>query len=215
MGIEVRGTKDVNRRLFFKQVGATLGRAGLAGGLVAGFLSLRGSRTPPEGVRGALGVVRPPGSLAEQEFLASCIRCTRCSDACEAQCILLFGPEGGTFQGTPYLFPNTKGCTMCLKCGPACPTGAIVPLEQKEEVAMGTAVVDTRLCVSHNGTGVCGACHTACSLRNRAITQDFRNAPVVHPEFCTGCGLCEEVCIVHDRRAIQVHSSRRWSKEVG
>ena len=75
---------------------------------------------------------------------------------------------------------------------------------------MGTAVVDDRLCVSINGTGVCGACFTACPLRGKAITQTMRNAPEVHAEYCTGCGLCEEFCIVDDRkglRAIQVHTT--------
>ena len=52
-----------------------------------------------------------------------------------------------------------RACTLCLKCGEACPTGAIVPLVEKDEARMGEAVVDERLCVSHNGTGVCGACH--------------------------------------------------------
>ena len=97
---------------------------------------------------------------------------------------------------------------MCLECGKACPNEAIVVLESMTEVAMGTAEVDERLCVSHNGTGMCGACHTVCPLRNRAINQDYRNAPVVDPEHCTGCGLCEEICIVRDRRAIRVRTTR-------
>ncbi len=206
---------STSRRDFFRQTAASAGRLGLAAGVLGGFLSLRQSRATPTGARGALGMVRPPGSLSESEFLARCIRCTRCSDACEAICILLFGPEAGPSQGTPYLLPGDRGCTMCLACGPACPTGAILPLDQKREVAIGVAVVDERLCVSHNGTGVCGACHTVCPFRNRAITQDFRNAPVVHPEFCTGCGLCEEVCIVRDRRAIQVKTGRVWPDAVG
>ncbi len=73
---------------------------------------------------------------------------------------------------------------------------------------MGVAEVDKRVCVSHNGTGVCGACFTICPLRGDAITQDIRNAPVVHVDHCVGCGLCEEVCIVRDRRAIRVTTPR-------
>ena len=73
---------------------------------------------------------------------------------------------------------------------------------------MGTAVVDDRTCVSINGTGVCGACHTACPLRDSAITQGLRNAPTVHEEFCVGCGLCEEACIVKGIKAIRVFSGR-------
>lgn len=104
---------------------------------------------------------------------------------------------------------------MCLKCGEACPTDAIRPLSVKEDIRMGTAVVDDRLCVSINGTGVCGACFTACPLRGEAITQNMRNAPEVHPEFCTGCGLCEQFCIVDERRgvrAIQVTTNRAWTR---
>ncbi|MFT5366466.1 MAG: ferredoxin-type protein NapH [Candidatus Latescibacterota bacterium] len=206
--------RETDRRNFFKRVGKSLGQTALGGGVLTGFLHLRKSRTAPVEARGPLGIVRPPGSVGEPDFLAKCIRCTRCADACEAQCILLFGPEGGTHQGTPYIFPNVKGCTMCLQCGEACPTGALVPLIEKHDVKMGVAVVDERLCVSHNGTGICGACHTVCPLRNKAIVQDYRNAPIVDSNFCTGCGLCEEICIVRDRRAIQVKTDRTWNEEV-
>lgn len=209
MDDEANKADSPRRRAFLKQAGAALGRVGLIGGMLAGFGSFRGSEAPLQGERGRLGVLRPPGAGPEADFLALCIRCTRCADACEAQCIRYFGPEAGRHQGTPYLIPDERGCTMCLACGEACPADALKPLSVMSEVAMGTAVVDERLCVSHNGTGVCGACHTACPLKNRAITQDFRNAPVIHPEHCTGCGLCEEVCIVRDRRAIQVKTRRR------
>ncbi len=203
-----------NRRNFFKRASHYLGQAALVGSLLGGFLHLRKGKKMPVEARERLGLVRPPGSLQEAEFLAKCIRCTRCSDACEVNCIVLFGPEGGKHQGTPYIFPNIKGCTMCLLCGLACPTGAIVPLTTRRDVKMGVAVVDERLCVSHNGTGVCGACHTVCPFRNQAIVQDIRNAPIIHADYCTGCGLCEEVCIVRDRRAIEVKTDRFWDEEV-
>lgn len=208
------------RRGLLRALGRRVAELGVGAGLLEGFLTLRRSGAAPAGARGALGVVRPPGSVREDDFLARCIRCTRCADACEAQCIRFFGPEAGTLQGTPYLLTADAGCTMCFKCGPACPSAAIEPVVGREEAMrppakMGTAVVDERLCVSHNGTGVCGACHTACPLRNRAITQNARNAPVVHPEFCTGCGLCEEMCIVRDRRAIQVVTARRFEGAEG
>ena len=201
------------RRGLLRALGRRVMEIGVGAGLLEGFLAVRRGEMPPAGARGALGVVRPPGSVAEREFLARCVRCTRCADACEAQCIRFFGPEAGALQGTPYIMTADAACTMCFKCGPACPSAAIEPVVGREEAMrppakMGTAVVDERLCVSHNGTGVCGACHTACPLRNRAITQNARNAPVVHPELCTGCGLCEEMCIVRDRRAIQVFSTR-------
>ena len=199
-----------DRLPFFKQIKWVAARTAVAGGVLAGFLSLRSSRVAPAGARDSLGMVRPPGARDEKEFLALCARCTRCADSCEAQCLLLFGPEAGDLQGTPHLIPDDRACTLCMKCGETCPTGAIRPLEKKDDVRMGVAVVDKRLCVSHAGTGVCGACHTICPLRNRAITQDFRNAPVIHDDRCVGCGLCEETCIVRDRRAIRVQTDRLW-----
>jgi ferredoxin-type protein NapG len=201
-----RGAMD--RRGFFRRLLRGTAQAGAGAGLLLGFEEMHHGRSEPLGVRGALGMVRPPGSLEEADFLARCIRCTRCADACEAACIRLFGPEAGELGGTPYIVPAEAGCTLCLACAPACPSAAIEVLEAKADARMGVAVVDERLCVSHNGTGICGACHTACPLRNRAITQDFRNAPIVDVEQCVGCGLCEEICIVRDRRAIRVVSSR-------
>jgi MauM/NapG family ferredoxin protein len=192
--------------------GALLGfaaRTALLGAGLLGFASLRRSPAAPRGDRGRLGILRPPGSQPEENLLALCLRCTRCADACEAQCIRFFGPEAGPLQGTPYIFARERGCTLCLMCGETCPTGAILPLERMQDVKMGVAEVDKRLCVSLNGTGVCGACFTVCPLRGKAITQDIRNAPAVHADECVGCGLCEEICIVRDRRAIQVRTERR------
>ena len=185
------------------------------GGLLAVFHGLR--KRPPAlaGLRGSLGLLRPPGALEEEDFLAACIRCTRCADACETRCIGLFGPEGGVLQGTPFIVPLERGCNLCLACGETCPSGALEVLAHKEDAGMGTAVIDERLCVSHNGTGVCGACFTACPLRGKAVTQGLRNAPEIHRDICTGCGLCEEFCIVDERselRAIQVTSSRKWRR---
>jgi len=128
----------------------------------------------------------------------------------------MFGPEAGRLQGTPYILPRKKGCNLCLLCGKTCPSGAIKPLENKEEARIGTAEVDKRLCVSHNGTGVCGACHTICPLKNRAITQGMHFAPEIDPDSCTGCGLCEEICIVDDPRAvraIRIKTNRTLSAE--
>ena len=205
-----RGADTVDRRGFLRKTGFQAARVGLAGGSLLAFLALRRSPAEPIGTRGKLGIVRPPGAAEEKQLLALCIRCTRCADACVPQCIRFFGPEAGDHQGTPYIVPEEKACTMCLLCGPACPTHARRPLEQMVEIRMGTAVIDDRLCVSLAGTGVCGACHTICPLRNRAITLDMRNAPTIHPEDCTGCGLCEEICIVRNPLAVRIRTRRHW-----
>ena len=208
--------KAITRRRFLRSVARGTLLTGLSALLLSTWLRLRAGRSAPADARGPLGMMRPPGALAEADFQAACIRCTRCADACTANAIRYFGPEGGALHGTPIIAPLDSACTMCLSCGEACPTGALEPLKSKEAVQIGTAVVDERLCVSINGTGVCGACFTACPLRGKAITQGLRNAPEVHAEFCTGCGLCESFCIVDERagiRAIQVHTERQWNAE--
>ncbi|MBI5247608.1 MAG: 4Fe-4S dicluster domain-containing protein [Elusimicrobia bacterium] len=167
---------------------------------------------PPDLAR--RGLLRPPGAVEEREFLARCIRCQRCAEACETDAIRFAPRAAGRTSHTPYILAEISACDLCLACGKACPTGALQPLSNMADARMGTAVVDKRLCVSHNGTGVCGACFTICPLKGKAITQGAHNAPTVNDELCVGCGLCEEACIVKDRkdgRAIRVRSARAWS----
>jgi ferredoxin-type protein NapG len=206
-------TASTGRRSFLRRITGSALLAGVAGGLLTAFQAVRRRPPEPASARGGLGIVRPPGALEESEFLSACIRCTRCADACEAQCIQLFGSESGVLQGTPYIMPIERACTLCLACGEACPTGALEVLDALKDAKMGVAVIDERLCVSHNGTGVCGACYTACPRRGKAITQGIRNQPKIDEDECTGCGLCEEFCIVDERdglRAIQVTTKRTW-----
>ena len=201
-----------SRRSFFLAAGRIALRLGFVGLVVASVGSLlRRSPAHRPIEEASTGVLRPPGALEEPDFLASCIRCSLCAEACDTACIRLFAPEEGRLAGTPYILAEEVACNLCLECTQVCPSGALLPLTEPEEVRMGTAVVDERLCVSHNGTGACGACYTACPLRGRAITQGMFNAPTVHADACVGCGLCEEACIVDDRRAIRVVTARSWS----
>ena len=191
----------MNRRAFLKN--ATAVTAACWGG---SWLS-RGSQEARESGIG----LRPPGALEEEAFLAACLRCSLCAQACDTNCIVLFGHGEGRHAGTPHIVAEERACDLCLACTEVCPSGALVPVRDKTEVRMGVAAVDERLCVSHNGTGACGACFTICPLRGRAITQGIRNAPTVHEESCVGCGLCEEACIVRERRAIRVVTTRRYA----
>ncbi len=159
--------------------------------------------------------LRPPGALDEEDFLATCIRCGRCADACPNRCISAFTEESGRElamkpgrgqQGTPVIFPRRQACMLCngapgdeLLCTAACPTGALQPTSKSLEsirsnVDMGTAFVDENLCYSYSGSS-CGVCVRACPLEGIALRAGMREVPIIDPDACVGCGLCERACI--------------------
>jgi ferredoxin-type protein NapG len=67
--------------------------------------------------------IRPPGSRSEEEFLALCLRCDECRKACPYHLITpVTIAESLVSAGTPRI---RWQCPHCMRCGPACPTGAI------------------------------------------------------------------------------------------
>ncbi len=156
-------------------------------------------------------LLRPPGALDEKVFLSQCIRCFKCAEVCKPGAIQFFGHKGLSHE-TPYIAPWAKGCELCLECIKACPTGALSPVEE-EEVYMGVAEVDGRLCLPHRREGICEVCRQFCPFKVKAITQGMYLAPFVVEEHCVGCGWCEEVCIVPEK-AIRVRPITAEEREV-
>ncbi len=149
---------------------------------------------------------RPPGALAESEFLSKCIRCRRCGQVCPNETIKYFDTLDPVMSGTPFFVPREKGCILCMKCNNTCPSGALEPISENPDailskVKIGKAVVDKNICNSFNGF-VCGVCVFACPYTNIAIWGDTWEQPVV-TDKCVGCGLCEQACI-HYPQAIRV-----------
>lgn len=185
------------------------------------------------------GLLRPPGALEEPDFLAACIRCYRCQDACEPGAIQFYTEAQGYLAHTPFVDPASKGCTLCMACGPACPTAALLPISDMSEANMGSVALREDLCLSYKAKriraeqsrlmqlgqsptestasderrGPCGECYMFCPLRNRAIKLKPGSflAPIVFTEHCVGCGMCEEICrtVVRGEPAIRVVRTRR------
>jgi len=168
------------------------------GGLVWMYLLNQQARATPF-------ALRPPGSLDEADFMARCIKCGQCVDACPYDTLKLSTAESGMPIGTPYFIPVDVPCYMCedIPCLQACPTGAIDPsLEHIEDSRMGLAVIDIENCLSWRGLR-CEICHRECPVKGKAITIEHHPrriskhamfVPVVHSDGCTGCGICEKAC---------------------
>ncbi len=149
--------------------------------------------------RTSLRFLRPPGALAEQAFLDSCIRCGKCGESCPNDTIKFFSFENGwSSYNTPYIVPREKPCILCMECSQACPTGAIQKIKHEAEeiiskVNMGKAKVNEDICLSYQGKS-CGVCYRACPLPDVSLRVGYMEQPTVM-DACVGCGICERACI--------------------
>ena len=183
------------------------GVGALAAGLAFGYQILN-----PKTDNDAL--LRPPGALAERDFLARCIRCGKCGLACPDR-IVKFDAGITATDATPRIDAREGACRLCadLPCIAACPTGALAPVESREAVRMGTAVIDRDRCLSLKGMR-CEVCYRVCPFIDSAIhikyylrEGDSIHAifePVIDADHCTGCGICVERCPISDPPAILI-----------
>lgn len=205
------GETAFGRRGFLSlAVGTT---AGVVGGAVAAHAT--GSATGGSGEKSALPPVRPPGSVPEDQFLPMCIRCGQCFKVCPNDVLQAMGFElGWNSLWTPQVRADWAGCeASCNACGQVCPTGAIraLSIQEKKVARMGLAVVDQQTCLPFAGREACQLCvdecnhagyraieftrvHTQVDPQGRPIEDSGFLAPVVLPEACVGCGLCQTRC---------------------
>ncbi len=163
--------------------------------------------------------IRPPGALPEREFLAACIRCGLCVQACPPDTLRLADLVGDAVPaGTPYFRARTNACAMCetIPCVAACPTGALRPsLRKIGDARMGVAELGApERCLSYSGAAYCNSCYWACPIAGTAIRmKQVRTKgggffmPVVDADHCTGCGLCEQACVLEGDAAITVRAN--------
>lgn len=130
------------------------------------------------------GLVRPPGSLPEKEFIKRCIKCGQCMRLCPTNVIQPAGLEAGaTNLWTPTMNNRigTSGCQLdCVACGFVCPTAAIRPLTFAEKlgkgkfsnngpIKIGTAAFDRTRCLPWAANTPCLVCEENCPVSPKAI----------------------------------------------
>ena len=174
--------------------------------------------------------IRPPGSVAEPEFLERCIKCDQCINVCPTNVLQPSTLAEGGFEGvwTPVMDFSIGFCQLnCTLCSEVCPTGAIqkTSLDKKlgrgahqsdGPVRLGTAFFDRGRCLPWAMETPCVVCEEVCPVSPKAIgtydeeitrwdgTKVTLNKPYMRPELCIGCGICERECPVVDSAAVYV-----------
>ncbi|WP_435017296.1 4Fe-4S binding protein [Tundrisphaera sp. TA3] len=174
-------------------------------------------------------VIRPPGSVEEDEFLRRCIKCDQCIRVCPTNVLQPALFEGG-LEGlwTPIMISKMGWCELnCTLCSQVCPTGAIReisiaeklgagPFESKGPIKTGTAFYNQGRCLPWAMDTSCVVCEEVCPVSPKAIftrnvdvtdrwgaTLQLKR-PFIDPEKCIGCGICEHECPVKDDPAVYV-----------
>ena len=170
---------DLSRRGFLVSV-----VSGAAAIPVARLNGIVGSNWNPQ-------VIRPPGALAESDFLSRCLKCGQCMRICPTNIIHPASLESG-LEGlwTPVLNfrIGTSGCQLnCVACSHICPTAAIRPISLDEKlgrkthaskgpIRLGTAFVDRGRCLPWAMDIPCIVCQENCPVSPKAIfTRDYFN----------------------------------------
>ncbi len=213
---------DIDRRIVL---------GGMIGGLFLAPLQSIGAENLEKGealFKPTDRLIRPPGARPEKEFLSRCVKCGVCMKVCPTNALHPASWEAGIGgMWTPILVPKIGYCDdRCTLCGQVCPTEAIreVTIDEKlglngtEPVKIGFAHVDRNRCLPWALGKPCIVCEEVCPtvkgekaiklvpdrVRTPAGALTEVKKPVVDPEFCIGCGICENKCPVKDSSAIIV-----------
>lgn len=198
-----------------------LKRRYVLGAGAAGLGTLALLRLNPVRTSGNAALVRPPGSVNEEEFLRRCVKCGECMKVCITNGLQpTFMQAGLEGMWSPVFAFRVGYCEFnCTLCGQVCPTDAIEELdvETKNSVKIGLAFIDVNRCIPYAFKTNCIVCEEHCPTSPKAIiferktiTTDAGDVelklPVIDPKVCIGCGICEYKCPVGEKAAIRVSS---------
>ncbi len=205
-------------------------RRRLLGSAAAGLSLVPLTRIHPARVVVPPARLRPPGARAEADFLNRCLRCGACMKVCLRNAIHPALHEAG-WEGvfTPVMDFEVGYCEYnCTLCGQVCPSEAIrrLPLGEKQKSVIGIAAFDKGRCIPWAEHRDCLVCEEHCPTGEKAIVFEETDAvgldgrpvrvklPVVVPERCIGCGICQQKCPVEPRGAIVVAPYRESRAEI-
>lgn len=202
--------RPISRRSFLRgrALGGAVGRVGdtIADRLVAASEQLgAGARAPSARFATSFPVLRPPGAIEEDAFLAGCTRCAACIEACPHDAIVNAPERFRAAAGTPMIDPMRSPCRMCpdTPCISACEPNV---LRRDVPIKMGVARISPVTCLAHQNS-FCTVCSEQCPVEG--AIEVVGGKPRIVEEVCTGCGVCQHVCPAPENAVLLMPTARR------
>jgi ferredoxin-type protein NapG len=188
--------KQKERRQLLRSLAYTIGITGVA---LLGYVPVVGQWVKR---------LRPPGALAEKEFLSSCIKCGQCVQVCPVEAIKLADIDEGFGVGSPYIDARKQACDFScdgLQCVLACPTGSLThTIDYPAQTNMGVARLDKpKICLAMLGEGFKGATRSGENFKGVLRFEEVSRwdpVPLADQKFDLDiCDLCVRLCPIEIR----------------